>query len=185
MPKTITFNDFEPLDPARHSREGFKCGVAKLDNFLKKQARKESPDLSVTFVLTCAEEVGQIMGFYSLSATQLRSDDLKPALMKRIGHYGSVPATLLGRLAVAERYQGIKELRIGEKLLIDAMLKTHIAARNVGSFGLIVDVLKSEKGDPTGFYEKYGFVKCQATDGRMYMVMQTLEQILRTAELLY
>lgn len=178
------FNQIEPLDAARHNRAGFSCGVKKLDNFLKEQTRKQSPALSLTFVLTSAKEVGEIMGYYSLSSAQMRSDDLAPELMKKIGRYGAVPATLLGRLAVAEKYQGNKDLRIGEKLLIDAMLKTHTAALSVASFGLIVDAQKGEKGDPTGFYEKYGFVKCQATSGRLYMVKQTIDEILRAGELI-
>lgn len=94
-----------------------------------------------------------------------------------------MPATLLGRLAVAEKYQGNKDLRVGEKLLVDAMFKTYNASRNVASFGMIVDVLAGEKGDPTCFYEKYGFLKCAATPGKMYLPMKTIEQILKAAEL--
>jgi predicted N-acetyltransferase YhbS len=184
LQQALTLNPLEPLDPARHNRHSFTSGVKRLDDFLQKQARKESPDLSLTFVLTCEEEVGEIMGYYSISATLLRADDLPPKLLKKIGHYGAVPATLLGRLAVAEKYQGNKHLRIGEKLLIDAMLKAYRASRSVASFGMIVDVLVGEKGDPTGFYEKFGFLKCTETAAKMYLPMKTIENILKAVELI-
>lgn len=183
MLRKITLNSIEPLDPNRHNRRGFRCGVEQLDVFIQQKARKESPHLSLTFVLTCLEEPGEILGYYSLSATKLKSDDLPGDLKRKIGQYGWIPATLLGRLATATKYQRQKELRVGETLLIDAMLKSYLASRNVASFGLIVDVLKSENTDPTGFYRRYGFVECTNTRNRMYLPMKTVEEALHEAGL--
>ncbi len=183
MHNSVRLNQTEVLDPKRHNRRNFTCGVEQLDVFIQQKARKEAPDLSLTFVLTCMEEPGEILGYYSLSATKLVADDLPNDLKRKIGQYGSIPATLLGRLATASKYQRNKELRIGELLLIDAMLRTHIAARNVASFGLIVDVLKSDGVDPTGFYRRYGFIDCTETQHRMYIPMKTIEEILTQAGL--
>jgi hypothetical protein len=170
----LTLQPIEPLDPNRHNRRSFTCGIEQLDLFIQQKARREAPDLSLTFVLTCKEEPGAILGFYSLSATKLEGDDLPPELKKKIGQYGCIPATLLGRLATASKYQRNKELRIGETLLIDAMYRTYLASRNVASFGLIVDVLKTESSDPTGFYKRYGFIDCVSTANRMYLPMKTV-----------
>jgi predicted N-acetyltransferase YhbS len=180
--RKVTLKQIEALDPKRHKREDFSCGVSALDHFLKTNARKEAPDLSVTFALTCEEEPGEIIGYYSLNATNLQADDLPPELMKKLGCYGVVPATLLGRLAVAEKYQR-SELRVGELLLTDAMLKAHIASKSVASFGLIVDVLKGAKGDPTGFYKRFGFIECIETRTKMFIPMKTITQILKAAGL--
>jgi len=68
--QTVTFNSIEALDAARHNRQGFTCGVEQLDMFLQQKARKEAPNLSLTFVLTYVEEPGDIAGYYSLSATK-------------------------------------------------------------------------------------------------------------------
>jgi hypothetical protein len=179
----LTLNPVTRLDVAVHNREGFCCGVKRLDDFLRKQARKEYPELSVTFVLTCSELPGEILGYYSLSSSRLRSDDLDPKLLKKIGHYGSVPATLLGRLAVSESHQGKQTLRVGETLLIDAMYKSYLTSLSVASFGMIVDVLVGERGDPSGFYAKYGFIKCTKTSGKMYLPMRTIEGVLKAAKL--
>jgi hypothetical protein len=180
----ITFNLIEPLDTARHNRQSFTCGVEQLDVFLKQKARKESPDLSLTFVLTYAQEPGDIAGYYSLCATKLKADDLPDSLKKRIGHYGAIPATLLGRLATAKKFQRNKEMRIGETLLIDALFRTYRASLDVASFGMIVDILKSDEVDPTGFYTKYGFIECEETANRMYLPIATIKSILMKAELI-
>jgi hypothetical protein len=177
----ITLNPIVALDPKRHNRSAFTCGINQLDVFIQQKARKEAPDLSLTFVLTCREEPGEILGFYSLSATKLEAGDLTAELRREIGQYGCIPATLLGRLATATKYQRNKELRIGELLLLDAMFRTQLAARHVASFGMIVDVFKTEASDPTGFYRRYGFIECVETDDRMYLPMKTIEDTLREA----
>jgi hypothetical protein len=182
--QTVTFNPIEMLDTKRHNRKDFTCGVKQLDVFLQERARKEASELSLTFVLTYMEEPGDMLGYYSLSSTKLEADDLPEPLKKRIGQYGAIPATVLGRLATAQKFQRNKELRIGETLLIDAMFRTYRAAQDVASFGLIVDVLKSEAVDPTWFYRKYGFIKCTQTENRMYLPMGTIAGTLKEAGLL-
>ncbi|CAN5538048.1 hypothetical protein BH11CYA1_BH11CYA1_14820 [soil metagenome] len=176
--QSVTFNRVEQLDTARHNRDSFTCGVPQFDVFLRQKARKESPDLSLTFVLTYAEEPGDIAGYYSISATKLSADELPEPVKKKIGQYGAIPATLLGRLATAQKFQRNRELRVGELLLIDALFRTYQASLNVASFGLIIDVLKSENNDPVGFCTKYGFIDCSEIANRMYLPMATTKSIL-------
>ena len=184
MADKITLVAPEALDPIRHDRAGFTCGVNQLDHFLKQQARKDAPDLSLTFVLTCREEPGAILGYYTLSSTKLQADDLPDRLRKTLGKYGAIPATLLGRLATATSYQRHPELRVGEALVIDAMLRFHRASQDVASFGIVVDVLKTETIDPTGFYLRYGFIACTETANRMYLPKQTITKILKKSDLI-
>ncbi len=179
----ITLNQIGPLDHKKHDRTTFTCGVAALDTFLREKARKESPELSATFVLTCVEKPSLVLGYYSLSAAALRADDLPENVRKKFGHYGHVPATLLGRLAVHEQYQRLPDMRLGELLLISAMSKSYSASKNVASFGIIVRVLRGEKGDPTAFYEKYGFFRCEETADLMFLPLKTIEQSLKAAGL--
>ncbi len=184
MLTTITLNRTEQLDVDKHNRAGFSCGVKELDKFLQQKARKESPSLSLTFVATCAEDPAQILGYFSLSATNLRADDLPDDIRKKFGQYGVVPATLLGRLAVAENYQRSKDLRLGEFLLIDAMFRTWNAAQSVASFGMLVRILKGDKGDPTPFYDRFGFIRCAQTADSVYLPMKTSEGILQESGLI-
>ncbi len=68
--------------------------------------------MAAPFVLLSAEN--QIVGYYTLSSSILRSDDLAPELVNKLKlpRYPELPATLLGQLArhSAFRGQGIGEL---------------------------------------------------------------------------
>ena len=173
------------LDADKHNRQEFSCGVSELDVFLQQKARKESPEFSRTFVITSAGKPEQILGYYSLSSTQLRSDDLPEIVRKRL-----TPDTKLCRrpgwegLAVDTRFQKT-DLRLGELLLMDAQLRAWTAAQNVASFGLIVKVLCKWQRQPwTGFYRRYGFIVCEQTAGLMYLPLRTIEQTLKSAALI-
>ena len=53
----------EPLDPVRHRREEFDCGVAALDDFLKTQVRKEmDAGVAVCFVAVPEADPGCVVG---------------------------------------------------------------------------------------------------------------------------
>jgi len=179
----FTFNPIELLDVALHNRKTFSCGVEVLDIFIQQKARRESPELSRTFVLTCSELPGEIFGYYSLSATRLSSNDLPDHIKKKIGQYGAIPATLLSRLSTSSKYQNSK-LRVGETLLIDAIHRSYRVSHDVASYGIVVDILKSPTSDPTKFYERYGFCLCVETPGRAYLPMHTVKSLLERAELI-
>ena len=66
----------EPLDPRRHDRTLFSCGAARLDNFLKRTARKHhARDFSRVWVATDGRSP-RIPGFYALNAHSLEGGDL-------------------------------------------------------------------------------------------------------------
>ena len=67
----------EPLDPVKHDRAAFSCGVGRLDNFLKRTARKQqAADFARVWVPT---ESGQtaILGYSALNAHFIEGDDLQ------------------------------------------------------------------------------------------------------------
>jgi predicted GNAT family N-acyltransferase len=140
----------EPLSD-KHQREKFSCGVSALDRYLQKQARQDvSKGVTATFVVT--PDGATIAGFYTLSATELRLRDLPDEFVKKLPRYPSVPATLLGRLAVSKNFRG---QRLGEFLLIDAMRRVLITTSNVASAAIVVDA-KDESARQ--FYLRYDFV---------------------------
>ena len=54
----------EPLDPSTHDRAAFSCGTVRLDNFLKRTARKhQAGDLTRVWVAT--ENGADILGYYA------------------------------------------------------------------------------------------------------------------------
>ncbi len=61
----------DPLNPAKHRREDFDCGMAALDDYLKTRARKDmDARVAVCFVAVPVAEPGCIAGYYTLSAAK-------------------------------------------------------------------------------------------------------------------
>lgn len=85
--------------------------------------------------------------------------------------YTNLPVTLLGRLAVDERFKG---QGIGKLLLIDALKRSYdISENSIGSMAVIVDPI-----DKTAFrfYRRYGFIELPGS-GKMFIPMKTIAQL--------
>ena len=177
------FSDLNPIQPItrEHDRKYFVSGVTKLDNYLRDRAIGDTEkNISRVFVLTLKEKPEIIIGYYSLSSLLVPVDGLPEAIRKELPNYRAIGTTLMGKLAIAENWQRDKcGLRLGEHLLLDAMHSTWSASQQVASFALIVDVLVGEKGDPTGFYTKNGFIPFQDNPVRLFLPMTTIAHTLR------
>lgn len=107
----------EPLDPSKHRREEFDCGVDALNDFLKKRARKEmDAGLAVFFVAVPESNPGCIALFHTLSAATILTTALPEAVTKKQPRYGEFPATLLGRLARSTAFRG---QGLGDRLMMN------------------------------------------------------------------
>ena len=106
----------EPLG-RHHDRAAFSCSEASLDQYLKQQARQDvERSLAAVFVLV-HRETSRIAEYYTMSALSVELTDLPHDVARRLPRY-PIPVTLLGRLAIYERYQG---QRLGKALLFDAL----------------------------------------------------------------
>jgi hypothetical protein len=183
----LTLNQPVILDVAKHNRAAFICGVSELDVFIKEKAKKEAEqNLNKTFVLTSKERPAEIIGYYTLSPKHIKTADLPIELTGRLPRYNNIGVTLLGRFAIADKYQSAtrKDLRLGTLLLNDAKFRAWRASQEIGSFALIVDVLVGEKGDPTAFYLRYDFIQFPNKPNQLYLPMKTIEKSLRTSGLI-
>lgn len=159
-----------PLE-ARHRKRDFTCGKALLDNYLHRQAGQDMKrKLTACFVMD-EPETGLIKGYYTLSNSSISLEYIPENLQRKLpGSYSSIPATLLGRLAVDQRFQG---QGIGEYLLIDALKRSLEVSGTIASFALIVDPLDNEA---ESFYSRYGFIKLPDS-GKMFLAMKTVEAL--------
>jgi ribosomal protein S18 acetylase RimI-like enzyme len=154
---------------SRHDRAAFSCGVASLDDYIRRQAGQDMRrDLAVCYVL-CDPESSAIIGYYTLSATAFEPTALPQDLTRRLPRYPVLPATLLGRLAVDSTFRG---RGMGELLLVDAMLRTLHAG--IGTLAMVVDALD---GGATAFYERFGFQRFEDAPERLYLPMATVRQL--------
>lgn len=155
----------EPLNPAKHRRDEFDCGVAVLNDFLRTRARKEmEAGTSACFVIVPEADPREIAGYYTLSAATIVRTALPESVTKKLPRYAELPATLLGRLARDMRYKG---QRIGDLLMVSMMQRAVEAAENVASWAIVTD----PKGQQARkFYEGFGF---QALDvERLFLPMK-------------
>lgn len=156
----------ERLGP-QHHREEFSSGVPALDRYLQKQARQDvSKGVTAAFVIT--PDGATIAGFYTLSATELRLRDLPGEFTTKLPRYPSVPATLLGRLAVSTDFRG---QGLGEYLLIDAMKRVLMTTNNVASAVIVVDA-KNESARQ--FYTQYDFIPLPLQQNRLFFPVKKI-----------
>jgi GNAT superfamily N-acetyltransferase len=157
-----------PLENS-HNKEKFSCGKPLLDNYLHKQAKQDvKKRLSACFILSDGVE---IKGYYTLSTASVERKLLPEEIIKKLPpSYNDLPAILLGRLAISANYQG---QGLGEIILMDALKRSYLTSKQVGSMAVIVDPLDEEA---IKFYEKYDFILL-ADSGKMFLPMATIAEL--------
>lgn len=145
------------LDASRHDRGRFACGKEQLDQYIRTQASQDvKRGLAVVHVVFPVDEPSRIAGYYTLSSMSIELTELPPAMAKRVP-YGSVPAFLIGRLAVDSEYQGTG---LGRTLLKAALQKClDVAMKYVAGRVIVVDAIDEAAAS---FYAKYGFWPLEA-----------------------
>jgi GNAT superfamily N-acetyltransferase len=136
----------EPL-AVDHELESFDSGIAPLDDWLKRRARRnELEGASRTFVVCAARRV---VGYYSLAAGSVSH---RVAIGKiRRNMPDPVPVVLLGRLAIDRAWQG---KGLGADLLRDVAIRSLAAAEIIGARAILAHAISP---DAKAFYEKHGF----------------------------
>jgi GNAT superfamily N-acetyltransferase len=128
--------------------EVFRCGDAALDDWLQRRAkRNEGSGASRTFVTI--DDNGEVAGYYCLAAAALPRS--RASTRARRNMPDPLPAFVLGRLAVDQRYQGIG---LGQNLLRDAIRRSLAAAEIIGARLLLVHAATD---DAASFYAHFDF----------------------------
>jgi len=154
---------------AKHDRADFRCGVAELDAYFQRHARQHS-DRGVTRVFVLTQDGHTVDGFYTLSASELRTSDLPAEYAKKLPRFPA-PVTLLGRFAIAAHLQG---QGYGDTLLGDALKRAMLGAVNVASWAVIVDA----KAGARNFWLKREFLPLTTFPDRLFLTMATIRQLL-------
>ena len=156
---------FEPLGP-QHDRSAFACGEPALDDYLRRRAAQDVRRRVARSFVAVDRESGVLAGYYSLSAASFSRQRLSEAVAKRLPHY-PVPAAILGRLAIDQRYQG---QGLGELMLADAIKRVLRASEALAVRAIVVDA-KNDRA--RAFYERYGFVAFVDAPNRLYLPLDT------------
>lgn len=142
----MTFT-IEPLSGA-HARASFSSGAPELDRYFRELV---SQDIKrrVSNCFVALDEGGSVAAYYTLAATSLPLTELPVVKTRRLPRYPLLPAGLIGRLAVEQRYQG---QGLGAALIVDAVGRAMRSEPAI--FALVVDA-KDEAA--AAFYRHLGF----------------------------
>ena len=153
----------EPLADA-HELNDFLCGVASMDDWLKRRARpNQVSGASRTFVVA---DNHKVVGYYALASGAI-------AVEAGVGRFrrnmpDPIPVAVLGRLAVDRSQQG---RGLGRALFRDCAMRVANAADTIGIRGIIVHAISEQA---KAFYLALGF---DASPKEPMMLMVTLGDI--------
>ncbi len=155
----------------RHKREEFSCGAKSLDFYLKTQASQDMKrKANAVFALVDPRMPTAISGYFTLCAYTLEPGLVPEAARKHIPRYPLVSATLIGRLAVSNTYQG---QGVGGVLLARALRMAYEHASIIGSSMVVVDGLDDRAAR---FYAAHGFIQLPDSK-RLVLPMRVLNDL--------
>lgn len=174
----------EQLNKKLHDRKAFDCGLADVNEFLKKRASQQALQaINRTWVALDNEMVNRhpvpIVGFYTLTSCTVAHTNIQG----NYPHY-PLPAFKLAWFGVHTEYQGTP-MRAGEELLVEALLQSWELFTNTHlGVALIVDPLTRKSED---FFRRYDFQEIgRSFHGQetLYLPMKKIRQMIETDLLL-
>jgi predicted N-acetyltransferase YhbS len=141
-------------------RTDFSCGTPALDRYFHEHVTQDIRR-RVTGCFVALTDENEIGGYYTLAAASVPLTDLPEAQRKRLPRYPSVPAVMMGRLAVDVRFA---RNGLGGALLFDALIRARDS--EIKAFAMLVDAIDTTAAQ---FYAHHGFVALPDEDRRMVL----------------
>jgi ribosomal protein S18 acetylase RimI-like enzyme len=137
----------EPL--GRRDRSTFACGDAALDRYFAELVSQDIRRGLASCFVAVEKATERIAGFYTLAATAIAVGDLPEDVTRRLPRYPTIPAALVGRLAVDV---GFNRQGLGRALLGNAAARA--ARSELAAYALVVDAANDAAA---GYYATIGF----------------------------
>jgi GNAT superfamily N-acetyltransferase len=163
----------EPI-ARHHDRAAFDCGVAVLNEFLRRHARKNHERGGAKTFLAVSDSDGQILGFYSLSPASIAYERTPKIIKRGLARY-EIPVFRLARLAVN---RSVQQQGLGGQLLLAAGRRCLMVAIEAGGVALLIDA-KNELA--AQWYAGYGAVPLLDTPLSLLLPLKTIHAALSTA----
>lgn len=170
----------EPFDPKKHDRAAFSCGSERIDNYLKRTAKKHQKDDFARIFVAVRSGEAVVLGYYSINAHAVEGQDLPERLAQRAPRHGQIPAAYLSIIGVDQSMQG---LGLGQVLMVDALKRMISLSEEIGLAVVILDVLQ-EGSDAdiqrrAAFYQRIGFQALPSRPSRMFFAIQDIRAALQ------
>ncbi len=156
-------------------RTAFRSGNVDLDRFFSRYAGQNQFRHHIGTTYVVVDEAGGILGFATVSASELAPAALPVSRQKRFPKY-PLPVLRLARLAVDDRAKG----RGVGALLVRMVLS--LARQMAGDFGC-VGVVVDAKVEAIPFYERLGFLRLEVIAGELGDRPQPLAMFLEIGQL--
>lgn len=154
-----------------HVRDGFACGVERIDNYFDQNAWKEQKAHKIRVFCATLPDSQLVVGYYSLTFVVWTDEGIADALKPKFVKSGlAVPAIYLPKLGVRETHAG---KGIGRLLVRDAFQRSLAIADNAAIGTLCLDAIDTEKAD---WYQGLGFEPFADGDLRMVMPLNVLRK---------
>ncbi|MEY9199434.1 ribosomal protein S18 acetylase RimI-like enzyme [Sinorhizobium fredii] len=165
----------EPLDPTRHDRTAFSCGVAQVDNFFKKTANKLSKADNLRVYVMTEGDGKTVIGFYAINSHPISYADLPERFARTRPGHGVIPAAYISMIGRDQRYRGGG---YGGDLLADCLKRIAGIADQIGIAVVLLDVLDCGDEEKTNrraaLYAEYGFQPLPSKPLRMFLPIATI-----------
>ena len=156
-----------------HNRSEFDCGVAALNEHLRRYARQNHESGGAkTFVAVPPKAPMEVLGYYTISPGAIAFTKVPTNLTKKLGRY-EVPVFRLGRLAVAVTMQG---RGLGGDLLLSAGERALAVAQEVGGVALAIDA-KDDRA--AKWYERFGALRLLDDPLKLVLPLDTIASALK------
>lgn len=153
--------------PARlapnHELDAFCSGRLELDDWLERRARNAEGASARTYIVARGNEVA---GYYCIASAGAELETLPGKLRRNMPK--TVPLAVLGRLAVAQSWQG---QGLGADLLRDALKRVALASEVLGVRALLVHAIDDQARN---FYmHQAEFLEFPADSRTLYLPIET------------
>jgi len=154
------------LNTTLHQRDAFDCGAQVLNHYLKKQVSQDMRR-HVAACFVALTDTSRIAGYYTLAASSLFLGDLPIEIGKKLPRYPTVPAVLMGRLAVDQAFKG---QGLGGALLGNALERA--ARSEIAAYALMVHAKDKEAA---AFYRHHGFIELPDKAFTLFLPLATVK----------
>jgi len=134
-----------------HNCSEFSCGEPVLDEWLQRRALDNIHlGASRTYVV-CPKDSQKVVGYYALSMGQILNQEVTGSMRRNMPK--SIPAVILGRLAIDQNWQGYG---LGKLLLADVVERSLRASSEVSARLIVVHAISPSA---EAFYLHHGFTR--------------------------
>lgn len=134
-----------------HDLRDFRSGEEALDSWLRERSLANMDISATRTYVICPAGSRQVVGYYAVCMGQILNREVIGSMRRNMPR--QIPAVILGRLAIDERWQG---QGLGKALLFDAVQRSIRAAEEISARLLIVHAISPAA---EAFYLRHGFAR--------------------------